>query len=55
VDGEQLTIEDELDLAGNDDDGSWEWWWARLPRTPPDRDDLNQVRAPAHLPERHAA
>ena len=44
MDGEQLTLDDELEFQA-DENQSWEEWWATLPPTPPDGDE----------PEREAA
>ena len=33
MDGDQLTLDDELTLAEGEDE-TWEAWWASLPRIP---------------------
>jgi hypothetical protein len=51
VDGDQLSFDDLDDLDEPDepddppDDGSWEWWWRSLPRTPPGLDDVERDAA----------
>jgi hypothetical protein len=35
VDGDQLTLDDAL-ADDQDETESWEDWWARLPKIPPD-------------------
>jgi hypothetical protein len=44
VDGDQLTLEDEM-LDEPSDDGSWEAWWASLPEIPTDGDQCEPEAA----------
>lgn len=46
MDGEQLTLDDELDAARNEDE-SWEAWWASLPRIPGDPSPESEDREAA--------
>ena len=40
----QLSLFDEPDAVEPDqDDGSWEAWWATLPKTPLDSDELEDA------------
>jgi hypothetical protein len=39
---QQLSL---LEEAPDDEDESWEAWWAKLPKIPPDRDELERNAA----------